>query len=163
MVRLARRLSHLGWKNMDATTNNIKMMHGLTIAILIEILISLVMETLESMQQQLVLVLSAKVLDRKKPILLPKMMHGSTIAIQEETHSLLVMETLESMPQHHHKLVSNAKVLPKRAVTVLPSKRMMHGLMTAILIEIHLLQEIQMELVLTKMEIRELMAHKTLE
>jgi len=67
------------------------------------------------------------------------------------------------MPQHHHRLVSNAKVLLKRINIVLLSKRMMLGLMIAILAEIHLLLEIQMELVLTKMQIRVLMVLKIQE
>jgi len=67
------------------------------------------------------------------------------------------------MPQHHHRSVSNAKVLLKRTNIVLLSKRMMLGLMIAILAEIHLLLEIQMELVLTKMQIRVLMVLKIQE
>jgi len=67
------------------------------------------------------------------------------------------------MPQHHHRLVSNAKVLLKRTNIALLSKRMMLGLMIAILAEIHLLLEIQMELVLTKMQIRVLMVLKIQE
>jgi len=81
------------------------------------------------------------------------MMHGLMTATLTETHSLLVIQMApELMKQHlmvimvQLMLVLTAKDSPKRKTSNIslnckqvPDRRMMHGLMTAIRVEIHLL------------------------